>query len=204
VLILQHLMLLLLLLVPLAPLLPILLLQLLTQLGVDEVAVVLVVLAAPLLLRLRLLLLQALVSLQQVLLALLGDRLHGGHVAGRGRGRVGGCPAPADGGVQEGVVATEVQLVVGRMVCLLGGQDGRINGQLLVVDGYVRLGMLVVVVVAGIGIGIGIGMGTGAGLLLLLLTVDLGGHWNAGGGGVRRRWTAAERRLLGDRTVVGN
>jgi len=197
-------MLLLLLLVPLAPLLPILLLQLLTQLGVDEVAVVLVVLAAPLLLRLRLLLLQALVSLQQVLLALLGDRLHGGHVAGRGRGRVGGCPAPADGGVQEGVVATEVQLVVGRMVCLLGGQDGRINGQLLVVDGYVRLGMLVVVVVAGIGIGIGIGMGTGAGLLLLLLTVDLGGHWNAGGGGVRRRWTAAERRLLGDRTVVGN
>jgi len=104
VLILQHLMLLLLLLVPLAPLLPILLLQLLTQLGVDEVAVVLVVLAAPLLLRLRLLLLQALVSLQQVLLALLGDRLHGGHVAGRGRGRVGGCPAPADGGVQEGVV----------------------------------------------------------------------------------------------------
>lgn len=191
----QHLVLLLL--VPLSPLLPILLLQLLTQLGINEVAIVLVVLAAPLLLLLLLRLLQTLVSLQQVLLALLGYRLNGRHITGRGRGRVGGCTAPTDSGVQKGVVATQIQLVVGRVVRLLGGQDGRINGQLLMVDRYVRLGMLVVVVVAGMS-----GMSG-----VVLLTVDLDGRrscWNAGGGGLRRGWTAAERRLLGDRTVVGN
>lgn len=134
-----------LLLVTLAPLLALLLLQLLTELGIDEIAIVLVVFATAmqLLVALPRCLSLALPRLQLlgVIGALLGDGLDGGHIAGRRRGRVGGASA-TNGGMQKRIVATEIQLVVGAVVAVLCGHHGRINGQLLMVDGNMRLRMV--------------------------------------------------------------
>lgn len=131
----------------LTTLLALLLLQLLAELGIDEIAIVLVILAAAMQLSLSLslswLCLRLSLSLLGVMTrrALLGYGLNGGHIAGRcWRGM--GCPSATYGGMQKRIVATEIQLVVGAVVAVLCGHHRRINGQLLMVDGYMRLRMV--------------------------------------------------------------
>lgn len=129
----------------LTTLLALLLLQLLAELGIDEIAIVLVILAAAMQLSLSLsrLCLRLSLCLLGVMTrrALLGYGLNGGHIAGRcWRGM--GCPSATYGGMQKRIVATEIQLVVGAVVAVLCGHHRRINGQLLMVDGYMRLRMV--------------------------------------------------------------
>lgn len=53
------------------------------------------------------------------------------------------CAATTNGCMQKGIVAAQIHFAMRAMLhATLGGQNSRINGHLLVVNGYVRLWMV--------------------------------------------------------------